>query len=557
MGIKFRQVIQTGIGRWLKAGAFLWALMLFSVGLLYAQTNNYHDEPANHVYQYSVNVGSRTAYLWVPPQCRYVKAVIVAMANLLERQWLEDSRVRQVAADVGLGIIWIGPEQRGDTLLTADMKPGMERVFDDMLARLAACSGYSELKGAYVIPTGHSAHGNFAWAFANALPGRTVAALPIKTAPLPSALKFKNIPLCYVVGQTTEWPQYRVPDPSTHPGDRDFFWPVVRQSALALRSQSEDNLIGVVTDPGGGHFDWSDNMARFISLYIKKSCQYRLPLQSGGPLRVIEKESGWLTDTQGMEPDQFKAAPYNAFAGKPGQAYWFFDAETARAAVEFEGDRLARKKQMPDFVQDGSLLSVAHFGFAPIKFKPDTDGVSFSVEGGFLPALPPELIGSGQPLGHAPGVISFSAITGPVLQTGPANFVMQFSRGNTGGDIWILASHPGNADYRYAVQPGKVSLSQKLTKGVAQQITFAKVGTLSSKNKTTLLQATSNAGLPVRFYVDAGPAVVEGNRLVLTDIPVRSKYPVKVTVVAYQWGRSIVPLVQTAPPVTQIIYIKQ
>jgi hypothetical protein len=39
------------------------------------------------------------------------------------------------------------------------------------------------------------------------------------------------------------------------------------------------------------------------------------------------------------------------------------------------------------------------------------------------------------------------------------------------------------------------------------------------------------------------------NTLKLTAIPPRAKFPVTVTVVAWQWGRSIPPLLKTAVPI--------
>jgi len=60
------------------------------------------------------------------------------------------------------------------------------------------------------------------------------------------------------------------------------------------------------------------------------------------------------------------------------------------------------------------------------------------------------------------------------------------------------------------------------------------------------LHATSDAGLPVRFFVKAGPAEIHGDKLVFTPIPVKSRLPVTVTVVAWQWGRAAEPAIQTA-----------
>lgn len=67
------------------------------------------------------------------------------------------------------------------------------------------------------------------------------------------------------------------------------------------------------------------------------------------------------------------------------------------------------------------------------------------------------------------------------------------------------------------------------------------------------LDAVSDSGLPVRYYVKAGPAEIIGNRLIFTRIPPRSKFPVKVTVVAWQYG--IPGAVQTAGPVVREFYI--
>ena len=59
----------------------------------------------------------------------------------------------------------------------------------------------------------------------------------------------------------------------------------------------------------------------------------------------------------------------------------------------------------------------------------------------------------------------------------------------------------------------------------------------------------------VCYYVKEGPAEIKGDKLVLTKIPPRAKFPVKVTVVAWQYGRSGEPQVQTAEAVEQSFYI--
>ena len=294
-------------------------------------------------------------------------------------------------------------------------------------------------------------------------------------------------------------------------------------------------------------------------MFIHKACKYRLPekFPVNGPvkLRPITPESGWLTDTGGVDPDSFPPAPYNRYRGDKSRAYWFFDKEMALAAVKFCGDRKKRQKQMLTFIQDGEPLPVAKQGFAPLKFEPDTDGLSFSLEGGFLSQIPEELTGAGTPLGHAPGLIKFSVIKGPAVQTGPNTFRIQFDRAGTGGDLWIQEEHPGNSEFRHAVQPGKMVIPARLSNGDAQKITFPEIGNVALGTRSIQLKAISSSNLPVGYYVVSGPAVVDGNTLQFTEIPVRSRLPIKVIIVAYQWGRTIEPLWQSAEPVERTFYI--
>jgi hypothetical protein len=69
-----------------------------------------------------------------------------------------------------------------------------------------------------------------------------------------------------------------------------------------------------------------------------------------------------------------------------------------------------------------------------------------------------------------------------------------------------------------------------------------------------LLQTFSTSGLPVRFFVNYGPAMVKGDRLVLSEIPKHARVPIEVEVVAYQWGRladKTGPGIQSAEPISR------
>lgn len=73
--------------------------------------------------------------------------------------------------------------------------------------------------------------------------------------------------------------------------------------------------------------------------------------------------------------------------------------------------------------------------------------------------------------------------------------------------------------------------------------------------KSVSLEAVSDCGLPVYYYVKEGPVELQGNKLVFTKIPSRSKFPIKVTVVAWQYG--IAGQVQTADPVERSFFLKK
>jgi hypothetical protein len=52
-----------------------------------------------------------------------------------------------------------------------------------------------------------------------------------------------------------------------------------------------------------------------------------------------------------------------------------------------------------------------------------------------------------------------------------------------------------------------------------------------------------------------GPARVVGDTLLFTPVPPRAKYPVPVTVVAWQYGRQTGDQIQSAVPITRQFYI--
>jgi hypothetical protein len=509
----------------------------------------------NSVYQYAVDGGSKKAYLWIPPDSRQVRGIIVSFDNLLERNWLEDPIIRQCAQKNNLALVLVESSEDG---LTPNMNNNQPQTLLRMLKNMAKVSGYTELEYAPLIPIDHSVHGVFTWNIAKLFPKRTIAAIPVKADPFPQNLNFPGIPICYIIGENDEWQ----PKKSSKPWQRDLIWRVIRHSAVGLRKQNPDNLVSVVTDPGGGHLDWSDKLSTFMALYIDRACKYRLPYHipkhAIPSLKKINPTSGWLTDTTGLDNDNFKPAPFQSYKGNPKNAYWFFDQQTALAAAAFAGDRIVRKPQMLTFVQNERALPLAKQGFVDLQFQPQADGITFNIRGGFFAAIPPGLTSVGAKLGHANGKIMFRLISGPAIQTGANQFKIQLGRSATqAGDIWIQAEQSNNDEYKHAVQPGRVKIPAASTLGKPQQITFPGIPNQKAGNGPIKLSAISSSGLPLSYYIAYGPAIVQNNKLILTNIPFKSKYPVKVLVVAYQLGYNIHPLYQSAIPVMQAFNISK
>lgn len=534
-----------------KIGFFARCILSVIIGVAYPEISKAQTfyNAANSVYQYAVDVGSKKAYLWIPPQSKQVKGIIISFDNLLERNWMEDPIIRQCAKKNNLALVLVKLSKDG---LTPDLNDNQPQTLVRMLKNMAEISGYAELEYAPLIPIDHSVHGVFTWNIAKLFPQRTIAAIPVKAEPFPPGLNVSGIPFCYIIGENDEWQPKR----SSKPWQRNLIWAVIRHSAIKLRKQNPNNLVSVITDPGGGHLDWSDKLSIFLALYIEKACKYRLPYhipkRAIPNLKKINPTSGWLTDTAELDHDHFKPAPFQSYKGNPQNAYWFFDQQTALAAATFAGDRIARKPQMLTFTQNGRVLPLAKQGFVDLQYAPQQDGIAFSVHGDFFAAIPPGLIGAGTKLSHANGKIRFRLISGPAIQTGTNQFKIQLSRSAPqAGDIWIQEEHPGNAEYKHAVQPGRIKLPTGQTMGKPQQITFPGIPNQKAGHGPIKSSATSSSGLPVSYYVAYGPAIIQNNKLILTQIPCKSKYPIKVLVVAYQLGHTAQPTYQSAIPVAQ------
>jgi len=495
-------------------------------------------------WQWSVPMGNGRAFLWIPPNCKQVRAVVVGQNNMIEQGILEHPILRKTLADENIAEVFIAPPF--DFVFQFDRDAGDR--FNDLMKRLAAMSGYSELEMAAMVPLGHSACASFPWNFAAWNPGRTLAVLSVHG----------DAPLTKLTGSGRPSPDWGDRNIDGVPGlmvMAEYEWGDVRlMPALDFRNQHPQTPLAMLAEPGNGHFNYSDDLVRYLAIFVRKSAEQRLPAEvsPGQPpvLKPVDPTKGWLVQRWHVnQPRTVKPAPFSKYSGDPKEAFWCFDREMAWATQNYLADQAGKLPQLLS-VTDGQMPVEKGCG-EPVtpKFIPLADGVTFHLQTSFMEVVSHNgnaahwaCLPAGSPLGHATGggPIVLHKIVGPAIQTGPDTFQYSLNRINStedrrNADIWIWASHPGDAKYKSIVQQAMIRVPA-CNEGAEQHITFPEISDQKAGTKSIQLKAASDSGRKVYYYIREGPAEIEGDMLRFTKIPPRAKFPVKVTVVAWQPG---------------------
>ncbi len=525
----------------------------------------------SQVWQWSVpvqkarNPGAR-AFLWVPEDCRKIKAVIVTQNNMEEQSIVENALFREEMRKLGFAEIWVSPFF--DHLFR--FNEGAGDIFNGMMNDLAEASGYSELRYAPVIGIGHSAAASWPYYFAAWNPGRTLACISV----------------------SGQWPYVRNPQFSPDIwGDRTIdFIPSLETmgeyeaantwSAEGLKERKAHPLmpLSMLACPAEGHFAATEKKIRYLAFYIRKAAQYRLPEhypENGPPeLRSIDPStSGWLMERwKKDEKPGVSPAPVGKYTGDTSQAFWFFDKETVEKTLQYEAAFRGMKAQLLGYEQQGRVLPQKNTHLqVDLQFVPLEDGISFRVKGVFLDTVPgahprtSEWTGlpAGAPIGHAAGgaPISIDRVSGPSRKINDSTFQLSLEKGLPPGQknytLVFAATHPGDDKYKPAVQQAQLVIKADNAEGAAQQINFPAIPDQPASAISVPLEAVSTSGAPVSYYVLEGPAIVKANRLIFTRIPPGARYPVLVTVVAWQYGNTNASKIQTAVPVSRTFRLKK
>jgi hypothetical protein len=495
------------------------------------------------------------AFLWIPSNCKQVRGIVVGQHNMLEEGILENATFRKTLTELGFAEVWVTPVIN----LVFDFNNGAGEQFNDMMQALAAESGYKELAFAPVVPMGHSAAASYPWNFAAWNPERTLAVLSIHG----------DAPLALHTGSGRPNPDWGKRTIEGVPGlmvEGEYEWWEERvQPALDYKTKYPQAPISFLADAGYGHFDISDEMIDYLCLFLKKAAKHRLPakmpLDKPAKLIPVDPTKGWLASR--FHPDtkpEAPAAPYSKYTGNAKDAFWYFDKEMAVTTEKYHATSMFKKTQYVACVQDGMILDRnGEMAGANFQFKPLADGISFKISGVLLDSLPidkqvAKLTGNTK--------VKISRICGPVVKIADDGFAISFYRmgfnnNRRSNDIWLMAHSLGDKKYKNAsLQCGfRIPLPNK--EGVDQQIHFPTIPNQKAGIRTLKLNATSTSGMPVFYYVQEGPAEISGNTMRFTCIPPRSKFPMKVTVVAWQYGRTIEPKVKSAEPVFQTFYMEK
>jgi hypothetical protein len=485
------------------------------------------------------------AFLWIPENCKEVKAVVLTQHNMIEEGMLENPGFRKTMSDLGMAEIWVTP----NFTVPFDFHKNDTAVFQNIMNKLAEASGYEELKNAPVIPLGHSALATFPWNFAAWNPARTLAVVSVHgDAPQTNLTGFgrpnvewenrniDGVPSLFIMGEYEWWEDRIIP-------------------AFNYIAKHPKSVITLFADAGHGHFDYSQDMIDYVCLFIKKAAELRLRSANSNTLKPVSPQQGWLMDRWHKDslPNSTPAS-FAVYKGDRRYASWVFDKEMADATEKIYAKARGKKVQYLGFMQEGEIVKPqkSHANYL-LSFKPREDGVSFHLSAFFTDTS--KLVPVKD---HATTPINIERICGPVKKINDTTFQVSFYRmgfnnSRRSNDIWLVAENKGDAKYKSIIQQLNMKFPLTNDSGEEQSITFPAIPNQMAGTKQLKLAAVSTSGLPVGFYVKEGPAIIQNNIIQLTSIPPKAKYPLKVTVVAWQYG--IAGKIKSATPIENTFYI--
>lgn len=506
-------------------------------------------------------------FLWIPPQCKKIAAVMVMSTAVIEQAMVEDPDVRAACARRNIAIVWSADQfYRGD-------KNAKEQI-EQMLASFASLSGYTELNTVPWIPCGHSGTNPMARYITMTYPDRVAFTIIHKATAQTGDIH--TIPILSTQGEFMEWSSYA----------RDLTQNIDTEKSYAdvRNNRKKKGLpLSYFFDPNTGHFDCSRPLLKNIAMWIDDICELRFDKK--GNMIPLEQSKGWVTGLPVAGYLKEKRPPVEASHVSPGdllQMPWYPSKRTAQAAYDMADVDMTRKAQVAGFAdKSGNIDDPAYWwrGIARIPYEWQNDGCTvrlnvipytrmpngtYSIpvrnsqtgkddevlQGVFANRAENSFTNSGNP-------IDIEVVSGNFVEAGDNRtfqFIPRFKTVN-----YFIVRQAGNETYRTSVQVGRIDMPN-INEGIDNVITFP---TIPEQRLNSLqpikLEANSSAGVAVRYFVNSGPAYIKEGVLYMDKkkIPVRSKFPFPITVTAYHQGSSTPTAVKTARAVSQTFYITQ
>ena len=346
-------------------------------------------------------------------------------------------------------------------------------------------------------------------------------------------------------------------------------WEKDRDKLARFRARGPRHLGGILVEPGAGHFAWSDRNAEYLALFISRAAAARIPadwpIDADQPIacKAIDPASGWLTDLAIKSQRQHAPAPYDQYSGDKRRAAWHFDRMLAEATVAYHAG-IRSEDQFISWDDPHTVSAGARNFFSQIDWT--GDGRTFKVHPRYADRYPRQFGDrgarwgkAGQPVGHADVPIRVKQVSGPIEAVGDHAFRILYNElapATETARITFMAYSTGDERFRYTERVGMISGKlTKISSGKPQTITFPLLNDLTADSPPAALHATSDSGLPVDYHIAYGPARIVDGKLVIADLPRRARYPIALSIVAYQFGRGVAPHIQTATPVERTLHV--
>ncbi len=533
---------------------WLWTGLLFAVYLSMSAIAA-ERTPENQIFQFSqsgeivYNEGKgtkkSTLYLWIPEECQRVRGLVIMGTNVPEHMLVGHESIRRACSENNLALIWAVPTFWHFAKEMKGREAEQVAFFQTLINGLASKSGYDEIATVPWLPVGESGHLLMVCGLIDQRPEHCIAGICVKNPHYPQD---RTVPLLWTLGTAQEWGQK----------DKDIRkdWNVPTDGYLGwVQGRAQTGWpLSILIEPATGHFFCTDAMAEYFGQYITAAVKVRLA--DDGSLKPVDLNTGFLAHLPLPGIDDPAIIPYADASPEQRKRPWFFTKELARAAQVIATTNWQAETQLVGFTA-GANGEAKPFSFNSVtEITVTTDG-EFEVKGTLLDAIPEGFIGAGEKLSTTPGQPVVEWICGPFAPTADGKFRVALDRTwKTGAASYLIGRQDGTATVRPSVQPAAVKLLEN-KEGAVQKITFDPVGPLRPDSAPVTLSATSDAGLPVEFVVLSGPAIIQNGQLVLTPIPPKARFPVEVTVAAWQWGRASEPKIRTADMVRQTVSIAQ